>query len=221
MQKTIMDELREHGGDVRQDDVIKTGFNGIHCVESGGPEPGVGCAGRGIMMAIEWMEKHKAYPDDTDFLFYDVLGDVVCGGFATPIREGKAQEIVIVTSGEMMSVYAANNICKGIAKYAELGNGKLAGIVCNCRGVPHEEEIVREFASAIGSTVLTVIPRSADIIKAENRKKTVFEAFPECLAMEAYNRLAEKLIGNTDLITPHPMRQEELEELIVRFSEIE
>ena len=216
MQKTIMDELREHGVNIQQEEVIKTGFKEIHCVESGGPEPGVGCAGRGIMMSIEWMEKHNAYPVDTDFLFYDVLGDVVCGGFATPIREGKAQEIVIVTSGEMMSVYAANNICKGISKYAELGNGKLAGIVCNCRGVPNEEEIVAEFAESIVSSVLAVIPRSNDIIMAENHRKTVFEDNPDSPVIDAYNQVALKIIDEPVCVVPRPLTQNVLEGLIAR-----
>lgn len=83
-------------------------------MESGGPEPGVGCAGRGIITSIGLLERLGAYTDDLDYVFYDVLGDVVCGGFAMPIREGKAQEIYIVASGEMMALYAANNICKGI-----------------------------------------------------------------------------------------------------------
>ena len=116
-QQTVLDTLREEGDDIDLDFVLKNGYGGIRCVESGGPEPGVGCAGRGIITSINLLERLGAYTDDLDYVFYDVLGDVVCGGFAMPIREGKAQEIYIVCSGEMMALYAANNISKGIAKY--------------------------------------------------------------------------------------------------------
>lgn len=122
-QTTVMDLAREKGTveDLELKDVLLTGYRGIKCSESGGPEPGVGCAGRGVITAINFLEENGAYTKDLDFVFYDVLGDVVCGGFAMPIREGKAQEIYIVTSGEMMAMYAANNIAKGILKYAHSG----------------------------------------------------------------------------------------------------
>ena len=112
---TVLDVMREKDEeDIELEDLVNIGFNGIRAVESGGPEPGVGCAGRGIVTAINLLESLGGYEADTDYVFYDVLGDVVCGGFAMPIREGKAEEIYIVCSGEMMSLYAANNICKGI-----------------------------------------------------------------------------------------------------------
>ena len=140
-QPSVLDTLRKEG-EVELDDVLKTGFGGISCVESGGPEPGVGCAGRGIITSIGLLENLGAYTDDLDYVFYDVLGDVVCGGFAMPIREGKAQEIYIVASGEMMALYAANNICKGIQKFAESGGTRLGGIICNSRNVDREKELV-------------------------------------------------------------------------------
>src|SRR5471030_2085398 len=120
-QKTVLDTLREVGADVELERIMKRGFQGTWCVESGGPEPGVGCAGRGIITSIGLLESLGAYTEELDYVFYDVLGDVVCGGFAMPIREGKAQEIYIVASGEMMALYAANNIAKGIKKYALKG----------------------------------------------------------------------------------------------------
>ena len=144
-QKTVLDTLRDEGEDIELDSILKTGFNGIRCVESGGPEPGVGCAGRGIITSIGMLENLGAYTDDLDYVFYDVLGDVVCGGFAMPIREGKAKEIYIVASGEMMALYAANNICKGIKKYALKGGVRLGGIICNSRKVDREEELLNEF----------------------------------------------------------------------------
>src|SRR3990172_1166596 len=118
-QTTVMDLARERGSveELELSEVLMTGYRGVKCTESGGPEPGVGCAGRGVITAINFLEENGAYTPDLDFVFYDVLGDVVCGGFAMPMREKKAQEIYIVTSGEMMAMYAANNICKGIVKY--------------------------------------------------------------------------------------------------------
>ena len=118
-QKSVLDTLREEGEEVDLDSILKPGYRNIRCVESGGPEPGVGCAGRGIITAINMLESLGAYTDDLDYVFYDVLGDVVCGGFAMPMREGKAQEIYIVASGEMMALYAANNIAKGV--YLKVG----------------------------------------------------------------------------------------------------
>jgi nitrogenase iron protein NifH len=135
---------REEGEDVELEDVRKEGYGGTMCTESGGPEPGVGCAGRGIITSINLLEQLGAYADseELDYVFYDVLGDVVCGGFAMPIREGKAQEIYIVVSGEMMAMYAANNICKGIVKFAEAGGVRLGGLICNSRKVDNEQEMI-------------------------------------------------------------------------------
>ena len=148
-QTTVMDLVRERGTveDLELDDVMKIGYGDVKCVESGGPEPGVGCAGRGVITAINFLEENGAYTPDLDFVFYDVLGDVVCGGFAMPIREGKAEEIYIVCSGEMMAMYAANNIAKGILKYASSGKVRLAGLICNARKTDKEFELIEALAS--------------------------------------------------------------------------
>ncbi|QSZ27226.1 nitrogenase iron protein [Aceticella autotrophica] len=180
-QETIMDTLREEGEDaVTIDKVVKKGFKDIKCVESGGPEPGVGCAGRGVITAINMMEELGAYTEDLDFIHFDVLGDVVCGGFAMPIREGKAQEVYIVASGEMMAIYAANNICRGLIKYAEQSGVRLGGIICNSRRVDGEKELMEEFCSAIGTQMIHFVPRDNIVQKAEFNKKTVIEYDPEC-----------------------------------------
>lgn len=146
--KTVLDTLREEGEDVELDDIMKIGYGNVSCTESGGPEPGVGCAGRGIITSINLLEQLGAYEADKklDYAFYDVLGDVVCGGFAMPIRDGKAQEIYIVVSGEMMAMYAANNICKGIVKFAEAGGVRLGGLICNSRLVDNEQAMIEELA---------------------------------------------------------------------------
>ena len=141
-QKTVLDTIRDEGEDIELSRIVRDGFGGTKCVESGGPEPGVGCAGRGIITSINMLENLGAYTDDLDYVFYDVLGDVVCGGFAMPIREGKAKEIYIVASGEMMALYAANNIAKGIKRYARSGGVRLGGIICNSRNVDRELDLL-------------------------------------------------------------------------------
>ena len=197
-QKTVLDTLRDEGEEVELDSILKTGFGGTRCVESGGPEPGVGCAGRGIITSIGLLERLGAYTDDLDYVFYDVLGDVVCGGFAMPIREGKAKEIYIVASGEMMSLYAANNINKAVKNFEDRSYAKVRGIIMNRRAVENEEEKVRAFAESVGLDVAADIPRSADIIKYEDMGKTVIEGDPECETSKRFFDLAKKLIAEEE-----------------------
>lgn len=217
-QVTLMDTLREEGAEkVTNDKVIKVGFGGIRCVESGGPEPGVGCAGRGVITAIDLMETNKAYTDDLDFIFFDVLGDVVCGGFAMPIRDGKAQEVYIVASGEMMAVYAANNICKGLVKYAKQSGVRLGGVICNSRKVDKEQEFIEEFTAAIGTQMIHFVPRDNVVQKAEFNKKTVTEFDDtENQALE-YSALAQKIIENKNFVIPKPLTMDQLESMVVKY----
>lgn len=217
-QETLMDVLRQDGAEkVTNDKVIKAGFNGIQCVESGGPEPGVGCAGRGVITSIDLMEKNKAYTDDLDFVFFDVLGDVVCGGFAMPIRDGKAQEVYIVASGEMMAIYAANNICKGLLKYAKQSGVRLGGIVCNSRKVDREREFLEEFTAAIGTKMIHFVPRDNIVQKAEFNKKTVVEYDASENQAKEYGELARKIIENEDFVVPTPLSMDELEAMVVKY----
>ena len=157
---------------------MKIGYRDIRCVESGGPEPGVGCAGRGVITSINFLEENGAY-EDIDYVSYDVLGDVVCGGFAMPIRENKAQEIYIVMSGEMMAMYAANNISKGILKYANSGGVRLGGLVCNERQTDKEWELADSLAKKLGTTLIYFVPRDNIVQHAELRRMTVLEYAPE------------------------------------------
>jgi nitrogenase iron protein NifH len=217
-QTTIMDTLRELGEEaVTAENVINTGFDGIKCVESGGPEPGVGCAGRGVITAINLMEEMGAYSEDLDFVHFDVLGDVVCGGFAMPIREGKAQEVYIVASGEMMATYAANNICKGLLKYAEQSGVRLGGIICNSRKVDNELEMMEEFVSALGTQLIHFVPRDNIVQKAEFNKKTVIEYDPKCNQALEYGKLAKKIIENDSFVIPKPMSIDQLEKMVARY----
>ena len=220
-QKTVLDTLREEGEVDDLSQIEKVGFGGIRCVESGGPEPGVGCAGRGIITSIGMLEDLGAYTPDLDYVFYDVLGDVVCGGFAMPIREGKAQEIYIVASGEMMALYAANNICKGIQKYALKGGVRLGGIICNSRKVDREEELLREFAKELGSQLIYFVPRDNEVQRAEINKKTVIDHDPNHPQAREYRHLAEAIENNTKFVIPKPMTQERLEEILVEFGLME
>lgn len=216
-QRTVLDTLREEGEDIDLDAILKEGYGGTRCVESGGPEPGVGCAGRGIITSIGLLERLGAYTDDLDYVFYDVLGDVVCGGFAMPIREGKAQEIYIVASGEMMALYAANNIAKGIKKYAKKGGVRLGGIICNSRKVDREIDLLRAFAKELGTQLIYFVPRDNVVQHAEIRKQTVIQFKPDCAQAQEYRSLAEAIDKNTMLTIPTPMTQERLEEILVEF----
>jgi nitrogenase iron protein NifH len=217
-QKTIMDTLRDDGAEmVTPEKVISSGFGGIRCCESGGPEPGVGCAGRGVITAIDLMETHGAYTEDLNYVFYDVLGDVVCGGFAMPIRDGKAQEVYIICSGEMMAVYAANNICKGLVKYAKQSGVRLGGLVCNSRKVDRESEFIEEFAAAIDTQMIHFVPRDNIVQKAEFNKKTVIEYDAECNQAKEYSELARKIIENEMFVIPKPLSMDQLEAMVVKY----
>lgn len=218
-QQTVLDTLRDEGEDVDLDDIRRTGFGGCLCTESGGPEPGVGCAGRGIITSINLLEQLGAYSQDQnlDYIFYDVLGDVVCGGFAMPIREGKAKEIYIVCSGEMMAMYAANNICKGIVKFAQAGGVRLGGLICNSRKVDNEREMIEEFARQLGTQMIHFIPRDNDVQRAEINKKTVIEWNPTCPQADEYRALGAAIDMNEMYVIPKPLAIQELETLLLDF----
>jgi nitrogenase iron protein NifH len=220
-QKTVLDTLRDEGERVGLDKLMKEGVHGIRCVESGGPEPGVGCAGRGIITAISLLERRGAYTPDLDYVVYDVLGDVVCGGFAMPIREGKAKEIYIVASGEMMSLYAANNISKGIQKYANKGGVRLGGVICNSRNVDREAELLKAFAAELNTHLVHFLPRDNIVQHAEIRRMTVLDYKPESGQSREYRELAREIEENEHFTIPTPMTQERLEEILLEFGLME
>jgi len=222
-QKSVLDTLREEGEDVELDDIRKASFGGSWSVESGGPEPGVGCAGRGIITSINMLEALGAYDEqeELDYAFYDVLGDVVCGGFAMPIRDGKAEEIYIVCSGEMMAMYAANNICKGIVKYAQSGGVRLGGLICNSRNVDNEKEMIEELARKLGTQMIYFVPRDNDVQRAEINRKTVIEWNPEANQAKEYRGLAKAIDDNEMFVVPTPLEIEELEQLLLDYGLLE
>jgi nitrogenase iron protein NifH len=218
-QNAVLETLREEGEDIELNDIMKEGFRGTICVESGGPEPGVGCAGRGIITSVNLLEQLGAYEDDKglDYVFYDVLGDVVCGGFAMPIREGKAQEIYIVVSGEMMAMYAANNICKGIVKFAEAGGVRLGGLICNSRNVDREVDLIEALAKRLGTQMIHFVPRDNMVQRAELDRKTVIDYDAEHKQADEYRTLAKKIDSNEMFVIPKPMDISELENLLVKY----
>jgi nitrogenase iron protein NifH len=222
-QNSVMELAAEAGSveDLELEDVLSVGFGGIKCVESGGPEPGVGCAGRGVITAINFLEEEGAYDDELDFVFYDVLGDVVCGGFAMPIRENKAQEIYIVCSGEMMAMYAANNIAKGIVKYANSGSVRLAGLICNSRQTDREDELIEALARMLGTQMIHFIPRANAVQHAEIRRMTVIEYDPTHKQADEYRALANKIVNNKKFVIPTPITMDELEALLMEFGIME
>ena len=222
-QDTVLSLAAEAGSveDLELEDVLKFGFGGIKCVESGGPEPGVGCAGRGVITSINFLEENGAY-NDVDYVSYDVLGDVVCGGFAMPIRENKAQEIYIVMSGEMMAMYAANNIAKGILKYASTGGVRLGGLICNSRQTDLELELAEALAAKLNSKLIHFVPRDNAVQHAELRRMTTIEYAPDSKQANEYRELAKKIHVNGGQGTiPTPITMEELEELLMEFGIME
>ena len=218
-QNTIMHLAAQAGSveDLELEDVMKLGYGNVKCVESGGPEPGVGCAGRGVITAINFLEEEGAYDKDLNFVFYDVLGDVVCGGFAMPIREKKAQEIYIVVSGEMMAMYAANNIARGIVKYANSGGVRLGGLICNSRNVDREADLIEALAAKLGTQMIHFIPRDNVVQRAEIRRMTVIEYDSKAAQADEYRALARKIKDNKNLVIPTPISMDELENLLTEF----
>ena len=215
---TVLDTYRKKGNRIELDDVLFTGYKGVICIETGGPEPGIGCAGRGIIRAIELMEKLDAFRKyDPDIVIYDVLGDVVCGGFAMPLRSGYARETYVVTSGELMALYAANNICKGIRRFAARSHIRLGGLICNARNVENERENVESFAHKLNTSMVSYIPRNELFRECEFNGKTVIEGAPDSDLADALRKLKDTIMGNSNLSVPTPLELEALEELAAQW----
>ena len=192
---TVLEMLKEKSNEVTLEDIVHEGYNGVLCVEAGGPTPGIGCAGLGIIAAFQKLEELDAFEVyKPDIVLYDVLGDVVCGGFAMPIRDGYAENVFIVTSGEMMALFAASNISKAVSNFKNRGYANVSGIILNERKVNNEDELVEQFASEEGHTVIQKIRRSEVVQKAEELGQTVIESSPESEIADDYRELARKII---------------------------
>ncbi len=207
---TVLDTLREKNT-IRASEVIYEGFNGIYCVEAGGPAPGVGCAGRGIITAVQLFKQQNVFEDlDLDFVIYDVLGDVVCGGFAVPIREGIAEHVFTVSSADFMSVYASNNLFKGIQKYSNNGGALLGGVIANSINKPYARSIIDDFAQRTKTQIMQYVPRSVTVTQSELQGKTTIEAAPESAQAAIYTELAIRIAEHEKSAIPSPMDTAEL-----------
>jgi nitrogenase iron protein NifH len=217
---TVLGILRDKGysEDFEEGAFVFRGFSGIACVEAGGPEPGVGCAGRGIISMIETLQKMRLFDKEWDVIVYDVLGDIVCGGFSVPIREGFAKAIYIVTSGEFMPLYAANNIMKGISRFSSRGGSLLGGIIHNSRGTGGDLSVVEEFARLTGTKVIQSVPRSEDILKGEMEMKTVIEKDPSSEISLVFKDLASRILADSTYSHPHPLPDDEMEDMSLRIA---
>jgi len=191
---TVLDSIKQKRADLTLDDIVFRGYGDVLCVEAGGPTPGVGCAGRGIITAFEKLEELKAFDVyRPEIIIYDVLGDVVCGGFAMPLRGGYAEDVYIVTSGEMMSLYAANNIASAIGQFSTRGYARLSGLILNAKGVENEAQLVDKAAQEMSTRIVQYVPRHPAIQRAENQGMTVIEADLESEMSQVYLELARKV----------------------------
>lgn len=216
---TVLDTLREKSA-VKAEEVLFQGFAGVYCVEAGGPAPGVGCAGRGIITAVQLLKELRLFEElDLDFVLYDVLGDVVCGGFAVPIREGIAEHVFTVSSADFMAIYAANNLFKGIQKYSNSGGALLGGVIANSINAPYAKEIIDDFVKQTGTQVIGYIPRSVTVTQSELQGKTTIEAAPNSEQAQVYQQLAERIANHAVSKTPTPLDIKDLREWAARWAD--
>ena len=196
----VMNYMREQDED--PDDlsqISRVGFDGVLCIETGGPTPGLGCAGRGIIATFQLLEDLRLFENwKPDVVLYDVLGDVVCGGFAAPIREGYAEKVLIVTSGEKMALYAANNINSAVKNFEDRSYARVEGVILNHRNVEREYEKVREFADRNGLEIVAEIPRSDDIIRYEDQGMTVIQGDISLDVSQRFLALAQRLLDTEE-----------------------
>ena len=192
---SVMSYLNENEEPPELEDIVKQGYGGVYCVEAGGPTPGIGCAGRGIITTFNLLEELEAFETyEPDFVLFDVLGDVVCGGFSAPIRDGYADEVLIVTSGEKMALFAARNIIMAVDNFKDRGYATVKGILMNRRNVENEEELVQKMADEAGLEIIGDIPRDASIQYYENKNQTVIEGNPDLPISQTIMEIAKKLV---------------------------
>lgn len=192
---TVLDLYNKKRQDLKLENMVQIGYGGVVCVEAGGPAPGLGCAGRGIITALEKLQETGAYETyKPDIVFYDVLGDVVCGGFSMPMRKGYADKVFIITSGENMAIHAGANIAMAVENFRNRGYASLGGIILNRRNVPREEEKVQELAEDFHTKVIGTLSRSELVQEAEVLGKTLLEVYPDSEMAEEYRTLAEQIL---------------------------
>jgi nitrogenase iron protein NifH len=207
---TVLDTLREQSK-VRLEDISAVGFGGVLCIEAGGPVPGVGCAGRGINAAVELLQELHLFEEyRPDFVLYDVLGDVVCGGFAVPIRDGIADRAFVVTSSDFMAIFAANNLFKAINKYAPSGGARLGGVIANSLQQTYARSLIEDFVDHTGTRVVGYVPRSQTVAQSELYGQTVIEAAPESDQAQVYRNLGRFIAENEESCIPKPLNGPDL-----------
>ena len=207
---TVLETLREKSK-VTLEEVVYQGFGGVYCVEAGGPAPGVGCAGRGIITAVELLKQLHVFEYlELDMVIFDVLGDVVCGGFATPIREGIAEHVFTVSSADFMAIYAANNLFRGIQKYSNSGGALLGGVIANSINASYQRELVNDFVRRTKTGVVEYVPRSITVTQSELQGKTTIEAAPESEQAAIYRGLADRIYEHNASRVPEPLNDKDL-----------
>lgn len=193
---TVLEMFQQKKQNLKLEDMVTVGYAGVVCVEAGGPTPGLGCAGRGIITALEKLEETGAYETyQPDIVLYDVLGDVVCGGFSMPMRKGYADQVFIITSGENMAIHAGANIAMAVENFKNRGYASLGGIILNKREVPREEEKVRELAEDFHTQIIGRLDRSELVMEAEEAVKVLLEYAPDSQMAEEYRKLADQILA--------------------------
>jgi nitrogenase iron protein NifH len=217
---TVLDTLRDRNNKVKAQDVVFEGFNGIYCVEAGGPSPGVGCAGRGITTAVQLFKQQHVFEElELDYVIFDVLGDVVCGGFAVPIREGIAEHVFTVSSADFMAIYAANNLFTGIKKYSASGGALLGGIIANSINQDYSKTIIDDFAAETKTKVVEYVPRSVTVTQSELAGKTTIEAAPDSKQAQVYVDLARKIAAHEVSDIPQPLTVSALRDWAAKWAD--
>lgn len=210
--ETILDVHARLGGRLTRADAAHEGAFGVLCMESGGPRAGEGCAGKGIALALKDIQELRIIEEFApDLILYDVLGDVVCGGFSTPLREKVAEAAYIVTTSDYMSLYAANGICRCIRKYADRGGCRLGGLIYNERSAVGDESAASDFARAVGTRIAGRVPLDRAISRAEMRRSTVIECEPDSAAARAFEVIADEMLHGAETAVPEPLSTEALE----------
>ena len=192
---TVLDLYNQKKNNFQLEDMVRIGYNGVICVEAGGPTPGLGCAGRGIITALEKLKEKGAYETyQPDIVLYDVLGDVVCGGFSMPMRKGYADQVFILTSGENMAIHAAANIAMAVTNFKKRGYASLGGLILNRRNVNREDEKVQELAQDFDTKIVGTLSHSEQVTMAEEQGKILLECYPDSAMAQEYRLLAKQIL---------------------------
>lgn len=210
---TILQQIQLKGDDLQKEDILFEGFNGVFCMEAGGPEAGIGCAGIGISAMVDELERLGIYEMDWDIIIYDVLGDVVCGGFSLPMRKHFVDSVYIVSSSDFMSIYAANNIMKSIKRYSDTEHPLLGGIIHNHYNNEESLKQIDFFAQKTNTKIISYLPQSLKIKLAECRRKTVIQDCPDSSISNDFIDLSIKILQNNYFKIPTPLDEISLEEV--------